>query len=71
MKEQEKKTLSTGRSKIGDDNRTSGSRRAALGDISVIRIECMCGHHKAFRKPRGTFCTKCRREQPRIRRTTK
>lgn len=52
-----------GRTTIDSMKRTSHfSKRAAEGDIDVIRKYCgHCGHHKAFSKFKGVFCTKCGR----------
>lgn len=37
------------------------SLRKEDGEISIIRSHCKnCGHHKAWSKPRGVFCCRCR-----------
>lgn len=53
------------RTKITDpqSNRKNKSKRGVEGYLSVVRISCKyCGHHKAFSKPRGVYCTKCKRK---------
>ena len=58
---------SVGRKSIADEGgheqrRNNFSKRFADGTCSIIKKNCkFCGHHKALSKPRGVFCSRCRR----------
>ena len=62
--QKEKPELRTGRTTIADSRRKgSFSKRASEGTITVIRRDYpFCRHHKAFSKPRGIICCRCKRK---------
>lgn len=38
----------------------AGGKRIQNGMLSIIKVDCpWCGHHKAWSKYSGVFCTKC------------
>ena len=42
---------------------TAIGKRIEQGTISIVERYCKyCGNNRAWSKPRGTFCTRCRRQ---------
>jgi len=53
----------SGRATIGDRARTHHSKRAAKGNLEVIRRNCPhCNHHKALKTITKIKCSRCKRE---------
>lgn len=46
---------------IDNPKKRNFSKRASTSVIDIVKRFCNnCGHHKAFSKPSGLFCCKCR-----------
>jgi hypothetical protein len=44
------------------EQRQNFSKRFNEGKCSIILKHCpFCGHHKSLSKPRGLFCSRCKR----------